>query len=56
MIGRGTRISDPRGSKLMFRIKLYNTTRLFGEDFISSPPTENSSSGASGEKRDYKNC
>ena len=53
MVGRGTRIGDPRGSKLMFRIYDYtNATRLFGEDFISSPPTENSSSGTSGEKKE----
>ncbi|MDX2049191.1 MAG: DEAD/DEAH box helicase family protein [Chitinophagaceae bacterium] len=44
MVGRGTRIGEPRGSKLMFRIFDYtNATRLFGKDFISkpaSPPKE----------------
>jgi len=38
MVGRGTRIGEPRGSKMMFRIYDYtNATRLFGEDFISKP-------------------
>lgn len=41
MVGRGTRIGEPRGSKLMFRIYDYtNATRLFGEDFISKPQRE----------------
>lgn len=36
MIGRGTRTGEPRGSKAMFRVYDYtNTTRLFGEAFIS---------------------
>jgi type I restriction enzyme R subunit len=36
MVGRGTRIGEPRGSKAMFRIYDYtNATRLFGEPFIS---------------------
>jgi type I restriction enzyme R subunit len=36
MVGRGTRTGEPRGSKLMFRVYDYtNTTRLFGEKFIS---------------------
>ncbi len=38
MVGRGTRIGEPRGSKMMFRLYDYtNATRLFGEDFISTP-------------------
>ena len=37
MVGRGTRIGEPRGSKLFFRIVDYtNATRLFGEDFQST--------------------
>lgn len=40
MVGRGTRIGEPRGSKMMFRLFDYtNATRLFGEDFISKPAT-----------------
>jgi type I restriction enzyme, R subunit len=36
MVGRGTRIGEPRGSKMMFRIYDYtNATRLFGEPFVS---------------------
>ncbi len=36
MVGRGTRTGEPRGSKPMFRVYDYtNSTRLFGEDFIS---------------------
>lgn len=36
MVGRGTRIGEPRGSKMMFRIYDYtNATRLFGKDFTS---------------------
>lgn len=36
MVGRGTRTSDPRGSKAMFRLYDYtNCTRLFGEEFTS---------------------
>lgn len=39
MIGRGTRIDLTTG-KLMFRVYDYtNATRLFGEDFITNPPT-----------------
>jgi len=38
MVGRGTRTGEPRGSKAMFRLYDYtNTTRLFGEEFISRP-------------------
>jgi len=38
MVGRGTRVGEPRGSKMMFRIYDYtNATRLFGEEFISRP-------------------
>lgn len=41
MVGRGTRIGEPRGSKMMFRLYDYtNATRLFGEDFITRPPSE----------------
>ncbi len=40
MVGRGTRIGEPRGSKMMFRLYDYtNATRLFGADFISKPPS-----------------
>lgn len=36
MVGRGTRTGEPRGSKPMFRLYDYtNTTRLFGEEFLS---------------------
>ena len=39
MIGRGTRIDAPTG-KLMFRVYDYtDATRLFGEEFISKPPS-----------------
>lgn len=61
MVGRGTRTGEPRGSKAMFRLYDYtNTTRLFGEEFISRPapskpdePAEGveSPEGAYGEKR-----
>lgn len=38
MVGRGTRIGEPRESKMMFRLYDYtNATRLFGDDFISKP-------------------
>jgi type I restriction enzyme R subunit len=48
MVGRGTRIGEPRGSKMMFRIYDYtNATRLFGKDFISKP-----GSGSDGEGGD----
>lgn len=44
MIGRGTRIDEPTG-KLMFTVYDYTgATRLFGEDFVSKPP----STGGSG--------
>ncbi|HNR14396.1 MAG TPA: DEAD/DEAH box helicase family protein [Thermodesulfobacteriota bacterium] len=37
MVGRGTRIDSPTG-KLMFRVYDYtDATRLFGEDFITTP-------------------
>ena len=36
MVGRGTRIGEPRGSKMMFRLYDYtNATRLFGQAFES---------------------
>jgi type I restriction enzyme R subunit len=36
MVGRGTRMGEPRGSKPMFRLYDYtNCTRLFGEEFTS---------------------
>jgi len=39
MLGRGTRIDPPTG-KLMFTVYDYtNATRLFGEDFITKPPS-----------------
>ncbi|MBI5902760.1 MAG: restriction endonuclease subunit R, partial [Deltaproteobacteria bacterium] len=39
MVGRGTRIDPPTG-KLMFRVYDYtDATRLFGEDFITRPPS-----------------
>lgn len=38
MIGRGTRIDAPTG-KLMFRVYDYtDATRLFGENFVTTPP------------------
>jgi type I restriction enzyme R subunit len=41
MVGRGTRIGEPRGSKMMFRLYDYtNATRLFGKDFITRPASE----------------
>jgi len=47
MVGRGTRIGEPRGSKTMFRIYDYtNATRLFGEPFISrEEPTSTTEKG-----------
>jgi len=49
MVGRGTRIGEPRGSKMMFRLFDYtNATRLFGKDFISreaSPKKEDDEGG-----------
>jgi type I restriction enzyme R subunit len=53
MVGRGTRI-DEGFNKYMFRIYDYtNVTRLFGEDFISSPRSSPSkpSKKSTGEKR-----
>jgi type I restriction enzyme R subunit len=39
MVGRGTRIDLPTG-KLMFRVYDYtDATRLFGEEFVTKPPT-----------------
>ncbi|MBM4142643.1 MAG: restriction endonuclease subunit R [Lentisphaerae bacterium] len=39
MVGRGTRIDEVTG-KLMFRVYDYtDATRLFGEEFITKPPT-----------------
>lgn len=39
MVGRGTRLDPPTG-KLMFRIYDYtDATRLFGDEFITRPPT-----------------
>jgi len=46
MVGRGTRLGEPRGSKLLFRVYDYtNATRLFGQPFVSRakptiPPDE----------------
>lgn len=49
MVGRGTRIGEPRGSKMMFRIFDYtNATRLFGEDFISKPAQPKKEGGDEG--------
>src|SRR5207248_6343324 len=40
MIGRGTRL-DPPSDKLMFRVYDYtDATRLFGGDFVTTPPSE----------------
>ena len=54
MVGRGTRIGEPRGSKMMFRLYDYtNATRLFGNDFISkapSPKKEAEDGGEGGEQ------
>jgi type I restriction enzyme, R subunit len=48
MVGRGTRL-DPATGKLMFRVYDYtNATRLFGEDFITEPPTSGSGGGGVG--------
>ena len=45
MIGRGTRLHPPSG-KLMFRVFDYtNATRLFGEKFITKPPTSGGGGG-----------
>ncbi len=42
MVGRGTRIGEPRGSKMMFRLYDYtNATRLFGQNFITRPSSKN---------------
>ena len=41
MVGRGSRIGEPRGSKMMFRLYDYtNASRLFGKEFITRPPSE----------------
>lgn len=41
MVGRGSRIGEPRGSKMMFRLYDYtNATRLFGKDFVTRPASE----------------
>lgn len=48
MIGRGTRIDIP-SDKLMFRVYDYtNATRLFGEDFITKPPSAGTSGAGGG--------
>lgn len=50
MVGRGTRIGEPRGSKMMFRIFDYtNATRLFGEDFITVKPSKGKEDPGGGE-------
>jgi type I restriction enzyme R subunit len=50
MVGRGTRIGEPRGSKMMFRLYDYtNATRLFGKDFISKPASPKTEGGEGGE-------
>ena len=47
MIGRGTRIDE---DKLMFTIYDYtNATRLFGEKFITKPPTSGGEGGGGGD-------
>lgn len=49
MIGRGTRIDIPT-DKLMFRVYDYtNATRLFGEEFITTPPRTGNGGGGGGE-------
>lgn len=46
MVGRGTRLDPPTG-KLMFRVYDYtNATRLFGENFITAPPSQPRPPGA----------
>jgi len=55
MVGRGTRIGEPRGSKMMFRLYDYtNATRLFGEDFISNPGSPGKEGGEEGEPQPQK--
>lgn len=55
MVGRGTRIGEPRGTKMMFRIYDYtDATRLFGEDFISVPPPKGGGGGEPPEPRPFK--
>ena len=55
IVGRGTRTGEPLGSKQMFRLYDYtNSTRLFGEEFISrpmptSPPSDDGSWGEVGD-------
>jgi type I restriction enzyme R subunit len=54
MVGRGTRIGEPRGSKMMFRLYDYtNATRLFGKDYITRPPSENKK-GEDGNEKEKK--
>ncbi len=48
MVGRGTRLYAPDG-KLMFRVYDYtNATRLFGDDFVTTPPRTGGDDGGSG--------
>lgn len=55
MVGRGTRIGEPLGSKMMFRLYDYtNATRLFGKDFITRPPSEPSEGGGEGGEENEK--
>lgn len=50
MVGRGTRIGEPRGSKMMFRLYDYTkATRLFGKDFISKPASPKKEGGEVGD-------
>lgn len=45
MVGRGSRIGEPRGSKMMFRLYDYtNATRLFGAEFITRERSSESES------------
>jgi type I restriction enzyme R subunit len=54
MVGRGTRIGEPRGSKMMFRLYDYtNATRLFGQEFITRPASEKTD-GEGGAERERK--
>jgi type I restriction enzyme R subunit len=46
MIGRGSRTGSPRGSKSMFRVYDYtDSSRLFGEPFVSAPAPATPSTG-----------
>jgi type I restriction enzyme R subunit len=55
MVGRGTRIGEPRGSKMMFRLYDYtNATRLFGTDFVSRPASPKTEGGEGGEPQPPK--